>query len=166
MKRTINASQLLGFSVASFAGTILHFLYDWLGQSPYVAPFSGVNESTFEHMKLLFWPTFCSRSGRAFSFVKRSFGASKCAAFCTDFSSFPSCFTPISGRSQSPLIGSILRSFSSRRPCFTCGKHGNFTVKRPPVDTLKLRLLPSAFLPFCSHYSPFSHQKSVCSAIR
>ena len=24
----------------------------------FVAPFSAVNESTFEHMKLLFWPTF------------------------------------------------------------------------------------------------------------
>ena len=34
----------------------MHFLYDWTGGSILVSPFSGVNESTWEHMKLLFWP--------------------------------------------------------------------------------------------------------------
>ena len=56
MKRSIALFELVGFAVTSFAGTILHFLYDWLGGSALVAPFSGVNESTWEHMKLLFWP--------------------------------------------------------------------------------------------------------------
>ena len=36
----------------------MHFLYDWLGEAVWIAPFSGVNESTWEHMKLLFWPMF------------------------------------------------------------------------------------------------------------
>ena len=48
--------QLCGFAVVSLGGTLLHFLYDWLGKSAWIAPFSGVNESTWEHMKLLFWP--------------------------------------------------------------------------------------------------------------
>lgn len=56
MKRSIGLWQLLGFSITSFVGTILHFLYDWLGNARWIAPFSGVNESTWEHMKLLFWP--------------------------------------------------------------------------------------------------------------
>ena len=56
MKRSIKIFQLLGFGVTSLLGTILHFLYDWLGKPTWVAPFSGVNESTWEHMKLLFWP--------------------------------------------------------------------------------------------------------------
>ena len=56
MKRSIVLWQLMGFAVTSFAGTILHFLYEWLGEALWIAPFSGVNESTFEHMKLLFWP--------------------------------------------------------------------------------------------------------------
>ena len=56
MKRTIWLWQLMGFAVSSFLGTILHFLYEWLGKSPAAAFFSGVNESTWEHMKLLFWP--------------------------------------------------------------------------------------------------------------
>ena len=48
--------QAAGFAVVTFGGTILHFLYDWTGESILVSPFSGVNESTWEHMKLLFWP--------------------------------------------------------------------------------------------------------------
>lgn len=58
MKRSIRLWQLMGFAVTSLFGTILHFLYDWLGESRFIAPFSGVNESTWEHMKLLFWPVF------------------------------------------------------------------------------------------------------------
>jgi hypothetical protein len=56
MKRSIGPWQFLGFAVTSLGGTILHFLYDWLGKARWIAPFSGVNESTWEHMKLLFWP--------------------------------------------------------------------------------------------------------------
>lgn len=58
MKRSIGLWQLVGFAVASLGGTLLHFLYEWLGEAKWVAPFSGVNESTWEHMKLLFWPMF------------------------------------------------------------------------------------------------------------
>ena len=56
MKRTVWLWELLGFAATSLFGTLLHFLYDWMRESPLIAPFSGVNESTFEHMKLLFWP--------------------------------------------------------------------------------------------------------------
>ena len=37
---------------------LLHFLYDVSGASPIAAVFSGVNESTWEHMKLMFFPAF------------------------------------------------------------------------------------------------------------
>ena len=56
MRRTAWIWALLGFAVTVFGGTVLHFVYDWLGGAVWVAPFSGVNESTWEHMKLLFWP--------------------------------------------------------------------------------------------------------------
>ena len=56
MKRTTALWQLVGFAVTSLGGTLLHFLFDLTNGSTWVAPFSGVNESTFEHMKLLFWP--------------------------------------------------------------------------------------------------------------
>ena len=56
MDRSVRLWQLFGFGVTALGGTLLHFLYDWLGGAVWVAPFSGVNESTWEHMKLLFWP--------------------------------------------------------------------------------------------------------------
>ena len=58
MKKSVGLWQFAGFAVTSLAGTLLHFLYDWSGKALLAAPFSGVNESTWEHMKLLFWPTF------------------------------------------------------------------------------------------------------------
>ena len=56
MKRSIGLWQLCGYAVTVLGGTLLHFLYDFTNQSLLAAPFSGVNESTWEHMKLLFWP--------------------------------------------------------------------------------------------------------------
>ena len=67
MKRSIGVWQLLGFSVTSLAGTLLHFLYEWFDEAAWIAPFSGVNESTWEHMKLLFWPML------VFAIVQRFF---------------------------------------------------------------------------------------------
>ncbi len=58
MKKTIFAWQLAGFAAASLFGTLLHFLYEWTGGNTFSALFSGVNESTWEHMKLLFFPMF------------------------------------------------------------------------------------------------------------
>lgn len=58
MKRSVGCFALWGFAITSLGGTLLHFLYEWLGGAAWIAPFSGVNESTWEHMKLLFWPTF------------------------------------------------------------------------------------------------------------
>ena len=58
MNRSIRLWQLFGFAVTSLGGTLLHFLYDWLGEAAWVAPFAGVNASTWEHMKLLFFPMF------------------------------------------------------------------------------------------------------------
>jgi uncharacterized membrane protein HdeD (DUF308 family) len=71
MKRRIGLWQLIGFAVTSLGGTLLHFLYDWLGQAAWIAPFSGVNESTWEHMKLLFWPMFIFAIVQSFLFRER-----------------------------------------------------------------------------------------------
>ena len=71
MKRSIGLWQLWGFAATSFLGTVLHFLYDWLGGAVWIAPFSGVNESTWEHMKLLFWPMFLYAIVQSFFFRER-----------------------------------------------------------------------------------------------
>ena len=56
MKRNVWLWELAGFSVVSLVGTVLHFLYEWSGEAVWLSSFSGVNESTWEHMKLIFWP--------------------------------------------------------------------------------------------------------------
>lgn len=56
MKRDVLLWQAAGFAVTAVGGTLLHFLYEWSGKSPWIAPFSAVNESTWEHMKLLYFP--------------------------------------------------------------------------------------------------------------
>ena len=71
MKRSIGLWQLMGFAITSLGGTLLHFLYDWLGKAIWIAPFSGVNESTWEHMKLLFWPSFIFAIVQSFFFKDR-----------------------------------------------------------------------------------------------
>ena len=58
MKQATSLWPLAGFALSTLGGTVLHFLFDWTGGSVLIAPFSGVNESTWEHMKLLFWPLF------------------------------------------------------------------------------------------------------------
>ena len=58
-------------AVTSLGGTLLHFLYEWLGKAVWIAPFSGVNESTWEHMKLLFWPMLLFALAESFAFRDR-----------------------------------------------------------------------------------------------
>ena len=71
MKQSVGLWQLMGFAVTSLLGTLLHFLYDWSGGAVWVAPFSGVNESTWEHMKLLFWPMLLFAILQSFFFRDR-----------------------------------------------------------------------------------------------
>lgn len=56
MKKNISLWQYGGFVFTAVFGTLLHFLYDLTGGSVLFAPFSAVNESTWEHMKLLYFP--------------------------------------------------------------------------------------------------------------
>lgn len=57
MRKHLFLWQLAGLTFTAVLGTLLHFLFDWT-KSPALAPISAVNESTWEHMKLLFFPTF------------------------------------------------------------------------------------------------------------
>ena len=58
MKQTISYWQVAGFLFTSIFGTFLHFLFDLSGQSMIAALFSAVNESIWEHMKLIYYPMF------------------------------------------------------------------------------------------------------------
>ena len=77
MKRAVWIWELCGFAVTSLLGTLLHFLYDFT-ESAVFAAFSGVNESTWEHMKLMFWPMFIYAVFQSFFFKDyESFWCSK-----------------------------------------------------------------------------------------
>ena len=56
MKRDLFLWQFAGFVFTVLGGTLLHFLYNLTDQSVLVASFSATNESTWEHMKLLYFP--------------------------------------------------------------------------------------------------------------
>lgn len=47
---------IIGIFFVVITGTLSHFLYDWSGQHPVIGLFTPVNESVWEHMKLLFFP--------------------------------------------------------------------------------------------------------------
>ncbi len=56
MEKSLKRYGKIGFIFTGIMGVLLHFLYDITGRRIIVAPFSAVNESTWEHMKLLFFP--------------------------------------------------------------------------------------------------------------
>ena len=58
MRKRLFFWELAGFLFPSAVGSLLHFAYEWSGGSLAAAVVSAVNESTWEHMKLLFVPMF------------------------------------------------------------------------------------------------------------
>lgn len=47
---------IIGIIFVLITGTLAHFLYDWSGNNHIVGLFTPINESIWEHMKLLFFP--------------------------------------------------------------------------------------------------------------
>lgn len=79
MKRNAAYWQVAGFIFTAVVGTLLHFLFDWTDGNVVAALFSAVNESIWEHIKLLFYPMvafslieyfYWGREGKAFWCVK------------------------------------------------------------------------------------------------
>ncbi|WP_455617185.1 DUF6512 family protein [Eisenbergiella sp.] len=48
--------EIYGILFTSLSGTLLHFIYEWSGSLAAVGLFAPVNESVWEHIKLLFFP--------------------------------------------------------------------------------------------------------------
>lgn len=57
MNRKIRFYCVAGFIFVGILGSLLHFFYEWSGKNFLVALVCPVNESTWEHMKLLFFPS-------------------------------------------------------------------------------------------------------------
>ncbi len=55
MNRGIKRWNLLGIIFTIAVGSLLHFIYEWSGNNPIVGIFGAVNESIWEHLKMIFW---------------------------------------------------------------------------------------------------------------
>ena len=53
-------AQLIAILFSLILGTLLHFTYNWSGKNLFVGSFSAVNESVWEHLKLVFYPMLIS----------------------------------------------------------------------------------------------------------
>ncbi len=54
--KTLKTYMHIGIFFVITAGSLAHFFYDWSGHASIVGYFTPVNESIWEHMKLLFFP--------------------------------------------------------------------------------------------------------------
>lgn len=55
-RKSLLAWEITGFFFIVFVGSALHFVFEWSGRLSIVALFAAVNESTWEHLKLAFFP--------------------------------------------------------------------------------------------------------------
>lgn len=59
-KKKIRNYQIFSIIFTFILGSLLHFTYELSGDNPVVAIFSSINESVWEHLKLLFFPMLLS----------------------------------------------------------------------------------------------------------
>lgn len=133
--------KIFNFTIASVIfsiifGTLLHFTYEFSGENGVVALFSAVNESVWEHLKLLFFPMLITTIIGYFYIGKdipnyicgRALGILTAIMFVTIF--FYT-YTGIIGKNIfildicSFLVGIILGEYISYKAMFaeiTCGK--------------------------------------------
>ena len=98
--------EISGIVFISLLGSLDHFFYEWTGLLP-VALFSPVNESVWEHLKLIFWPGILFFSIE-YKFLKiiNNFAIAK--AICV---SIPPILFPLLYYSCTPFIGTNVLAF-------------------------------------------------------
>lgn len=80
MKITLKTTELISYLLACALGTLFHFVYEWSGSNPFLGLFFPVNESVWEHLKLLFYPImavsaaeYCILEKKYFNFLCTKF---------------------------------------------------------------------------------------------
>jgi len=61
--------ELSGIIFVFFLGALLHFLFEWSGESKVVGLIASVNESVWEHFKQGFWP-MCLYAAIEYKFIR------------------------------------------------------------------------------------------------
>ena len=78
-----------GWFLVSLLGTALHFLYEWSGECLWAAPLSGVNESVWEHMKLLALPVLVWSAAQGRQRISSNFWAVRAVSLLAGLGSIP-----------------------------------------------------------------------------
>lgn len=53
---SLKKAESVSYIIASMLGVLFHFVYEWSGSNSFLGLFFPVNESTWEHLKLIFYP--------------------------------------------------------------------------------------------------------------
>ena len=84
MNKSVKYWEIGGIFFIFLFGALLHFLFEWSGESRLVGAFVSVNESVWEHFKQGFWPLIVY-SVIEYRFIRRTvnnfFVAKACAAY-------------------------------------------------------------------------------------
>ena len=96
--KELKSWSIIGAVFSAGAGVLLHFVYDIFG-GPVWAFFSGVNESTWEHLKLLYWPAavFTVLEYAAYGREIKGFAAARLAGIAAGMMSIVILFYTYSG---------------------------------------------------------------------
>ena len=157
MKKPTWLWQLMGFAVTSFLGTVLHFLYGGLNESLLIAPFASVNESTWEHMKLMFWPMFIYAASQSFFFRDhKSFWCIKLRGILLGLILIPLIFYTYNGAvGKSPDWINIAIFFVSAAIAYVYEgvqlKKDSLACKKPTLAVIVLCVLALLFITFTFH---------------
>lgn len=104
VRNSLRRWELVGFLFVCAVGTLLQYLFRWSGENTFVAAFSAVNESTWEHMKMLFVPYFIFTMLEYPPFAEpfRNYFAAKAAAGLAGTLTIPILFYTIGGMFGTP----------------------------------------------------------------
>lgn len=144
--------QLGGFVFTSLGGILLHYLYELTGKSTVAAAISGVNESTWEHMKLLFFPLLIFALIQSRCFKEKSFWCVKLFGTLLGLTLIPVLFYTANGAfGKTPDWYNISTFFISAAAVFAAEgflfKKG-INCKHPWITVTIFILIAAAFVAF------------------
>lgn len=86
---------VIGIPILFIIGSVMHFMYNIFGENPFVGLFAPINESIWEHSKMVLWPVilwwllyYCFR-GKRYQIDKNKWFTSALVALMTSLITMP-----------------------------------------------------------------------------